>query len=64
MFTRNLERRPEAATIGTQYGRSYPGHADRRFRAGGIRAERKAGGMQIVLFGAPPLQLLHGREGG
>src|SRR6266516_75510 len=34
------------------------------FRAGGIRAERKAGGMQIVLFGAPPLQLPHGREGG
>jgi hypothetical protein len=31
------------------------GHAERRFRAGSGLAERKAGGMQIVLICAAPL---------
>jgi hypothetical protein len=42
--------------------RREPDAIDSRFRAGGDCAESKAGGIQIVLFGAPPA-VTAGREG-
>jgi hypothetical protein len=54
-----LLRRVRAASVGV-----FSSHAKRRCSAGGIRAERKAGGMQIVLFGAPRYRYRRGARVG